>query len=70
MNPNDVVGLDIIAKRTGVTKSTVRQWRTRFGDFPAPRHLGEATGNGSAPWWDWLEVEKWLDLHPTLGNRQ
>ena len=69
MKPDDVVGLDIIAQRCGVTKAAVRGWRSRFGDFPAARHLGDATAAGSAPWWDWSKVEAWLDKHPTLGNR-
>lgn len=70
MNPEDVVGLDTIAERTRRGKSTVRQWRDRFDDFPEPRHLGTATGQGSAPWWNWADVERWLDAHPKLGNRQ
>ena len=69
MEPTDVVGLHEIATRCHVSKSTVRQWRDRFPDFPQPNHLGPTTGNGSAPWWDWTRVEVWLDLHPSLGRR-
>ena len=69
MKPEDVIGLDGIANRCGVSKSTVRQWRSRFGDFPQPGRLGGTDGPGSAPWWNWQQVETWLDQHPTLGNR-
>ena len=69
MNPQDVIGLHGIAIKCDVSKATVQQWRTRFGDFPTPAHLGPTSGRGSQPWWDWSEVEAWLDLHPSLGNR-
>ena len=69
MKPSDVVGLDLIAIRCNVSVSAVHKWRDRYTDFPQPNHLGTATGNGSAPWWDWTEVVVWLDQHPKLGNR-
>ena len=77
MNPDDtvriadMVTLHDIAERCHVSKSTVRQWRSRDFDepFPAPNYLGPATSNGSNPWWNWDEVSAWLDAHPTLGNR-
>ena len=75
MNPDDVirigdmVTMHDIAKLCDVSKPTVAQWRTRFGNFPTPNYLGPARGNGSQPFWNWTDVESWLDLHPTLGNR-
>ena len=70
MRPEDVIGLDGIAKKCDVSVSAVRQWRDRFVDFPAPAgYTSKTRGPGSTPWWDWTEVKAWLDKHPKLGNR-
>lgn len=69
MEPSDVVGYGDIAKKCDISKSAVRAWKDRYDDFPRPNYIGPATGNGSAPWWDWTEVSEWLDEHPNLGNR-
>lgn len=49
------VGVADIAVRAGVAAVTVRQWRRRHRDFPAPRW----TVSGQ-PAWDWADVESWL----------
>ena len=47
-----------IAKACNVRPVTVRQWRSRHGDFPVP----EATYGGTAIY-DPAKVEAWLERH-------
>lgn len=49
----DPVGADDIAKRLGVKKATVVQWRYR-GLMPEPKW----TVSGR-PCWNWPDVQKW-----------
>ena len=51
----DIVDMAAIAARAGTTPGTVRQWRVRHPDFPAPL-VRLAVG----PVWDWEPVHVWL----------
>jgi hypothetical protein len=64
----DVVGFPQIAERTGRSKVTVRGWKNDYEDWPEPRgYLSEAQGGpGSAPWWLWWDIERFLDRHPAM----
>ena len=53
--PVDPVGIAEIAERHGTSAGTVRSWRYRHKDFPAP--LAEL---GMGPVWDWNDVAPWL----------
>lgn len=48
-----VVGIPEIARRLGVKRATVDQWKW-LGQFPAPRWE-----IGGRPAWRWADVEKW-----------
>jgi hypothetical protein len=52
---SDLVDFTEMARRKGTTPNTVRSWRNRHPDFPAPvAYL--AVG----PVWRWEDVEPWL----------
>lgn len=53
----DPVGLKEIAARCGVPADTVKKWRNRHANFPAPRW----TVSGSAAW-AWQDVAAWLSI--------
>ncbi len=64
------VGKTLIAAKAGVTVAAVEKWAQR-DDWPDARgYLGAVTeGPGSMPYWDWPDVEAFLDRNPTLGKR-
>ena len=43
-----------IARRAGVGRAAVSNWRKRYAEFPKP------VGGGASPVFSWAEVEKWL----------
>jgi hypothetical protein len=47
-----------IAKLAGVRPTTVRQWRSRFGDFPAPEAVYAGT-----PVYNETAIRQWLRKH-------
>ena len=51
----DLVGLEEIAGRVGVSGSTINDWLERFDDFPTP-----VVRVRMPPMWRWLEVERWM----------
>jgi len=63
----DLVGLGAIAQRVGVTRYAVLKWRDRFPDFPTPVADAGSDGPGSAPLFDWVMIEKFLEDHPRIG---
>jgi predicted DNA-binding transcriptional regulator AlpA len=56
----DVVGKSKIAKRLGVSTSTVDYWRKHNG-FPEPVSTVSVveSGPGSYPVWLWSDVQRW-----------
>ncbi len=52
-----LVGYIEIAKRAGVRRPVVTQWRGRFEDFPEP-----VADLQTGPVWWWPDVEKWLKM--------
>lgn len=59
----DLVGLPEIARRAGVTRSAVSNWRNRHDDFPLPV-FSISEGARVSPVFVWPEVAAWLDDHP------
>jgi hypothetical protein len=49
------VGISEIASRHGTTPGTIRSWRHRHDDFPAP-----IADLAMGPVFDWHAVEAWL----------
>ena len=43
-----------IARRAGVGRAAVSNWRKRYAEFPKP------VGGGASPVFSWAEVERWL----------
>ena len=71
MNPEDVVGKSVIAKRLDLGLSTIHSWAGR-DDWPEPRgYFGTVTsGPGSQPFWSWTDdIEPFLERNPSLGKR-
>lgn len=60
--PYLIVDMAAIAAHAGVTTGTVRQWRVRHPDFPAPTML--AIG----PVWHLGEVDRWLERGRPAGR--
>lgn len=58
LSMNHVVNTKDIAAACGVEPVTVRQWRTRFDDFPEP-----VIELGGSVAYDPAAVEVWLDAH-------
>ena len=57
----DPVGIAEIAKRHGTTPGTIRSWRHRHDDFPAP-----IADLAMGPLFDWNDVQRFLG---TRGKR-
>ena len=51
----DIVGVSEIAERASVSVYTVRKWKQRYADFPAP-FLELTMGN----LYLWSEVKEWV----------
>ncbi len=58
-----IVSMTEIAERAGTTPGTVRTWRGRHADFPAP--LADVA---SGPVWAWSDVERWLAIPRPPGR--
>lgn len=58
-----VVGVTEIAERANVAVSTVKQWRIRHADFPAP---GVTLAMG--PLWRWSDVAAWIAVERRPGR--
>ena len=50
----DQVTAAAIARRAGVGRAAVSNWRKRYAEFPKP------VGGGASPVFSWAEVEGWL----------
>jgi hypothetical protein len=51
----DRVTAAAIARRAGVGRAAVGNWRKRYADFPAP-----VAGGANTPLFSWVQVERWL----------
>lgn len=61
----ELVGMDEIAERGGVSKQTVRSWVRRHETFPQPV-ASLAVGRI----WAWADVERWITQHdPSPGRK-
>lgn len=63
---DDLVGHQQIAERTQSHGDAVHKWRQRFDDFPTP--IADVGGESPHFVWDWVEVQKFLAVHPRLGG--
>jgi uncharacterized protein YjcR len=62
-----LVELGTIAKRFGVTETTVRAWWQTHHWFPVPSAYLERHQLAGAPLWDWSEVENAVDRWRGVG---
>ena len=61
----DLVDATLIAERFDVAAVTVRQWRTRYEDFPAP--LADLS---RGPVFSWRDVKRWADRNGLPDRRK
>lgn len=60
-----LVGVPEIAARAGVQPDTVRKWRQRHRDFPAP-----LTNLAAGPVWSWSAVDRWMRTHSAASANE
>lgn len=59
----DLVTMNEIADRIGVSIATIRQWRYNrsYLEFPQPDIKGP--GRNDQPYWNWSTIEAWINSH-------
>ncbi|HYE73555.1 MAG TPA: hypothetical protein VEF04_09490 [Blastocatellia bacterium] len=58
----EIIGMRGLVKHTGWGASTLRQWRTKYGNFPSPIRIEPCPFGGTGtPVWSAVDIDRYVE---------